>query len=202
MVRNADYLASQGFHLLPTPRVVGSPVASHRAPPSPARKVLCPSRLLGRWAGSCQGWEGEVCLQSKLLLLPTTSCLPLLDHQSMTHPSLEKISWHNLIWKNISKTLPPEVMLARNSLSSFEVMSARVEPATYLLKNIITFIAFLPGWFPPLWLRLSQAIKIYSDTKAPPIMCHNFWPSLELSSYWTLKLKTTADTFKWNYKIV
>ena len=55
-----------------------------------------------------------------------------------------------LIWKNISKTLPPEVMLARNSLSSFEVMSARVEPATYLLKNIITFIAFLPGWFPPL----------------------------------------------------
>ena len=41
-----------------------------------------------------------------------------------------------LIWKNISKTLPPEVMLARNSLSSFEVMSARVEPATYLLKNI------------------------------------------------------------------
>lgn len=81
--------------LSPAALAVGGRVEAHRALLSAVGKVPRPTHHPGRGADSDHRLEGGQGLQSKVLLLPTASFPPPLDHQSMTLPYL-KSSWREM----------------------------------------------------------------------------------------------------------
>ena len=82
-------MCAEGSHLSPAALAVGGRVEAHRALPSAVGKVPHPTHHPGRGADSDHRLEGGQGLQSKVLLLPTASFPPPLDHQSMTLPYLK-----------------------------------------------------------------------------------------------------------------
>ena len=162
-------ICAESFHLSPAAQAVGGRAEAHRAPPSAVGKVPRPTHHPGQGGDSDHQLEAGQGLQSKVLLLPTASFPPPLYHQSMTRPSLTIFCLTLSLWD-----AAPEVKLARNELSAFEVMSARLEPMTTNIYWKLSFeiseqirsqkaTCFLSLQVPVYSLLLNNVIGLFSE---------------------------------------